>query len=201
MKVLFLEIVLGLGLFATGTTAYQVSRITGRLVVLETESGNIVIEMLPEIAPHHVQNFEELIAQGFYDGTLFHRIVAKSRTRRMAIQGGDPNTIHGDPETWGFGQPWQKTVPAEFSSTMKHVRGIVSMARKQIDEDSATSQFFICCEAEPQWDGQYSIFGQVVKGIEVVDAIAAGPTIRYTDRPVSPVRIRHARLVNSVEAK
>jgi peptidyl-prolyl cis-trans isomerase B (cyclophilin B) len=201
MKVLFLEIVLGLGLFATGTTAYQASRITGRLVVLETESGNIVIEMLPKTAPKHVQNFEELIAEGFYDGTLFHRIVAKSRTQRMAIQGGDPNTIHGDPETWGFGQPWQKTVPAEFSMTLKHVRGTVSMARKELDEDSATSQFFICREAEPQWDGKYSIFGTVVKGMEVVDAIAAAPVVERTERPVDPVRIKHARLVNRIEAK
>jgi cyclophilin family peptidyl-prolyl cis-trans isomerase len=199
MKVLFLEIVLGLGLFATGTTAYQVSRITGRLVVLETESGNIVIEMLTETAPKHVQNFEELIAEGFYDRTLFHRIVG---TRiRVAIQGGDPNTIHGDPETWGRGQPGQKTVPTEFSNTLKHVRGTVSMARKQFDEDSATSQFFICREAEPQWDGKYSIFGKLVKEMEVVDAIAAAPLIERTDRPIIPVGIKRARLVNSIEAK
>jgi peptidyl-prolyl cis-trans isomerase B (cyclophilin B) len=79
--------------------------------------------------------------------------------------------------------------------------GTVSMARKQFDEDSATSQFFICREAEPQRDGKYSIFGKVVKGMEVVDAIAAAPLIERTDRPIIPVRIKRARLVNSIEAK
>src|SRR2546425_288019 len=112
------------------------------VAVLETSYGRIVIEFLPDVAPKHVDNFKELTREGLYDGTRFHRIV-KDKNRIFAIQGGDPNTINGDPATWGQGQPGQKAVLAEFS-TMKHERGIVSAARKPKDINSATSQFFIC---------------------------------------------------------
>jgi len=192
----------GLVLLAISTllfqgTAFQHSSTTSReVMVLETDVGNIVIELLPETAPKHVKNFKGLVSQGFYDGTLFHRIV-RGHGQPVAIQGGDPNTIDGTPSTWGQGQPGQPTVPAEFSKTLKHVRGTVSMARRNDDEDSATSQFFICREAEPQWDGRWSIFGRVIEGMEVVDAIATGPTVPDTDRPVHPVRIKRARLGES----
>jgi peptidyl-prolyl cis-trans isomerase B (cyclophilin B) len=170
------------------------------VVILETDAGNIMIELLPDTAPKHVKNFKGLVSQGFYDGTLFHRVV-KVHGRPIAIQGGDPNTVDGDPRTWGQGQPGQPRVPAEFSTILKHVRGTVSMARANDDENSATSQFFICREAEPQWDGHWSIFGRVVDGMEVVDAIAVAPTLQDSDRPQYPVRIKRAHMAGRGEPK
>src|ERR1051325_494344 len=134
------------------------------VAVIDTNYGKIVIEFFPDVAPNHVENFKELARENFYDGTKFHRLV-KNQNRAVAIQGGDPNTISGDPSTWGQGQPGQKTVPAEFSRTRSHERGIVSAARKGNDVNSATSQFFICAAPNPSWDGQYSIFGRVTEGM------------------------------------
>jgi peptidyl-prolyl cis-trans isomerase B (cyclophilin B) len=156
------------------------------VAVLETAYGRIVIEFLPRDAPNHVTNFKELVQEGFYDGTRFHRLV-KQGTKYVAIQGGDPNTVKGDPSTWGQGQPGQKTVAAEFSKTLKHVRGTVSAARKSNDPNSAASQFFICAGPEPKWDGQYSIFGRVIEGLNVVDSILRAPMWPNTDKPIDPV--------------
>jgi peptidyl-prolyl cis-trans isomerase B (cyclophilin B) len=171
------------------------------VAVLETNYGRIVIEFLPQEAPKNVANFIELTRDGFYDGTKFHRIVGKSGAKLVAIQGGDPNTISGDPSTWGQGQPGQKTVPGEFSKSVKHVRGMVSMARKQNDVNSATSQFFICVGPEPQWDGQYSIFGRVIDGMNIVDSIAHGPVWPNTDKPMDPVTITKATIQKRVDLK
>src|SRR5215831_13398711 len=114
--------------------SFGCSRASDDVAVLETNYGRIVIEFLPQDAPKNVANFIELTRDGFYDGTRFHRIVGpKSGGKLVAIQGGDPNTISGDPSTWGQGQPGQKTVQGEFSKSVKHVRGIVSMARRQND--------------------------------------------------------------------
>lgn len=164
-----------------------------KVAVFETSYGRIVIELLPDDAPKFVSNFRDLIENGFYDGTKFHRIV-KDNAKLVAIQGGDPNTISGDPSTWGAGQQGQKTVPAEFSKTLRHVRATVSAARKPNDNDSATSQFFICASSEPQWDGKYSIFGRVIDGMNVVDTIARAPVFPNTDRPLDPVVIKRAYL-------
>jgi peptidyl-prolyl cis-trans isomerase B (cyclophilin B) len=106
------------------------------VVVIETNLGNIIIQFFPGDAPDHVNNFLSLSKTGFYDGTLFHRIIPG-----FMIQGGDPNTINGDPNTWGQGGPEGRTLNAEFNS-IEHNRGIVSMARSQ-DPNSAGSQFFI----------------------------------------------------------
>ena len=105
------------------------------VAIIETNLGDIVIEFLSNAAPNHVQNFIDLSRDGFYDGTLFHRIIPG-----FMIQGGDPNTISGDPNTWGQGGP-DETLDAEFNK-IKHNRGIVSMARSA-DPNSAGSQFFI----------------------------------------------------------
>ncbi|HEY6333611.1 MAG TPA: peptidylprolyl isomerase [Blastocatellia bacterium] len=178
------------------------------VAVLETSYGRIVIELYPDQAPKHVANFVELTEAGFYDGTKFHRIVGKA-PKLVAIQGGDPNTVSGDPSTWGQGQPGQKTVPAEFSNTLKHVRGVVSAARKS-DINSATSQFFICVAPEPQWDQQgqggqqdrrYSIFGHVVEGMNVVDTIAHAPEWPNSDRPLDPVVVTKAYITKRSELK
>ena len=171
---------------------------TDELAVIETNYGKFVIEFLPREAPKHVANFQELAREGFYDGTKFFRLVKKG-DQPVAIQGGDPNTINGDPTTWGQGQPGQRTVPAEFSKTLTHVRGTVSMARKPNDADSATSQFFICDTAYPQWDGQYTIFGRVIEGINVVDTIGRAPVYNNTDRPLDPVVVNRIYLIKRSE--
>jgi peptidyl-prolyl cis-trans isomerase B (cyclophilin B) len=164
------------------------------VAVIETSYGNIVIEFVPDAAPRHVENFKELVREHFYDGTKFHRLV-KNKDKPIAIQGGDPNTISGNPSSWGQGQPGQKTVPAEFSNRYSHARGAVSAARKGDDINSATSQFFICNSPNPSWDGQYSIFGRVIEGMNVVDSIALAPLVPGTDRPVDPVVVNKITLV------
>jgi len=170
------------------------------VAVLDTNYGKIVIEFLPGDAPRHVAHFKKLARDGSYDGTKFHRLV-RINTKLTAIQGGDPNTINGDPSTWGLGAPGQEKVAAEFSKTLKHERGIVSAARQGNDPDSATSQFFICTASNPAWDGQYSIFGKVIEGMNVADTIGRAPTINNSDRPLDPVVIKSVRIVKREEAK
>jgi peptidyl-prolyl cis-trans isomerase B (cyclophilin B) len=164
------------------------------VAVLETNYGKIVMEFYSKEAPKHVANFKQLTRENFYDGTKFHRLV-KDKTSMIAIQGGDPNSISGQPASWGTGQPGQKTVPAEFSKTLKHVRGVVSMARRGNDINSATSQFFICASDRPEWDGQYTIFGKVIEGMNVVDAIIRAPIVQGTERPVDPVVVNRVTIV------
>jgi peptidyl-prolyl cis-trans isomerase B (cyclophilin B) len=169
------------------------------VAVLETNYGRIVIEFLPKLAPKHIENFKSLASTGFYDGTRFHRIV-KDKGKPTAIQGGDPNTINGDPSIWGQGQRAQRTVKAEFS-TLKHERGIVSAARRSDDINSATSQFFICVGDQPGFDNQYSIFGRVIEGMNVVDTIARAPTEPKSERPTDPVVVNRAYVVKRVDLK
>ena len=139
------------------------------VINIETNLGNITIEFFPQDAPEHVKNFIILSTSGFYDGTLFHRIIPG-----FMIQAGDPNTIDGDPNTWGQGGPVDSdgldvTLDEEFN-TIKHNRGIVSMARSQ-DPNSAGSQFFIVTSDSVFLDRQYTVFGQVKEGMEVADKI------------------------------
>ena len=169
------------------------------VAVLETSYGRIVIEFLPNVAPKHVENFKELAREGFYDGTRFHRIVS-DRSRRVAIQGGDPNTINGAPATWGQGQRGQKTVPAEFSK-LKHERGLVSAARRPDDPNSATSQFFILAASHPPFDNQYSIFGRVIEGMNVVDSIVLAPLFPKSEMPADPVVLSRAYIAKRDEVK
>ena len=130
--------------------------------------GMIRVELFPNIAPKHVSNFDSLVGFGFYDTTAFHRVIPG-----FVIQGGDPNSRHGPKSTWGYGDPNQPTVDAEFS-TVKHVRGILSAARKA-DPNSATSQFFICVATAAHLDGNYSVHGRVLEGMDVVDLIVNAP--------------------------
>ena len=169
------------------------------VAVLETNYGRIVIEFLPRVAPKHVKNFKGLAETGFYDETKFHRIV-KDKNQPVAIQGGDPNTINGDPAIWGQGQRGQRLVSSEISN-LKHERGIVSAARRPDDINSATSQFFLCVAAYPGFDGQFSIFGRVIEGMNVVDSIALAPTEPKTDRPVDPVIVNRAYIIKRAELK
>ena len=131
------------------------------------ELGKIVLETFPDIAPKHAANFDSLVSCGFYNGTAFHRVIPG-----FMIQGGDPNTktFPNDRSTWGMGAKGQKTVPAEFSD-LSHKRGILSAARKGGDVNSATSQFFIMHRDAPHLDRQYSIYGQVLDGMDVHDQV------------------------------
>ncbi|KWT95140.1 peptidylprolyl isomerase [Candidatus Magnetominusculus xianensis] len=135
--------------------------------VIETTFGSINLKFYPEIAPNHVRNFIELAEKGFYNGTTFHRVIPG-----FMIQGGDPNTKDHDKMTHGMGGPGY-TVKAEFNNK-QHKRGILSMARAQ-HPDSAGSQFFICAADSPFLDGQYTVFGEVVTGMDVVDKIVSAP--------------------------
>ena len=126
---------------------------------MKLKSGNVLIKLRPDIAPKHVERISLLVKQGFYDGLLFHRVIPD-----FMAQGGDP-LGNG---TGGSGL----NIVAEFSSE-KHIRGTVSMARAQ-DPNSADSQFFICFKDAPWLDGQYTIWGQVVEGMEHIDNIKKG---------------------------
>ena len=136
-------------------------------VIVNTNLGNIQLELLSDIAPETVRNFIKLAKSGFYDGTLFHRVIPK-----FMIQGGDPNTKEADKSTWGTGGPGYN-IKAEFSPR-SHLRGIVSMARST-DPDSAGSQFFIVTSDSTFLDKQYTVFGEVTEGMEVADKIVNLP--------------------------
>ena len=146
--------------------------------VITTKFGDIQLEFYPEHAPKSVENFMELARKGFYDGLIFHRIVPK-----FVIQGGDPNTRNlTSRNTWGTGGPgWN--IKAEFNKN-KHSRGALSMARSQ-DPNSAGSQFFIVLKDSSFLDGQYTVFGRVTSGLEIVDKIE-GISTDSADAPVDP---------------
>jgi peptidyl-prolyl cis-trans isomerase B (cyclophilin B) len=155
------------------------------VAVLKTSEGEMVLEFWPEVAPKTVENFKKLAREGFYDGTLFHRIIAG-----YMIQGGDPLTKDPSKEyLWGQGGP-NHTVPAEFSNR-PHVRGVISMAREQ-SPDSARSQFFICLGTAKRLDGQYTAFGRVIKGLDVLDKIGRTPVSRGPDGQLSKPKVHVA---------
>jgi peptidyl-prolyl cis-trans isomerase B (cyclophilin B) len=140
-------------------------RNTGHYAIIDSDRGIIVIELYPAVAPKTVENFETLTKKGFYNGLTFHRVVPG-----FVVQGGDPK---GD----GSGGPGYD-VPAEISPAEKHLRGTVATARLgdsvNPDRKSSGSQFYICLEPQPGLDGQYTIFGGVVEGMDVVDKIRVG---------------------------
>jgi cyclophilin family peptidyl-prolyl cis-trans isomerase len=195
---------------------------------LQTGEGEILVVLLPDLAPHHVAAFLHLAATGFYEGTTFHRIVPG-----FVIQGGDPNSKDKDPRNDGQGAPTLAdvlTVPelsalgeagrvveakgfvwsggeqparlaAEFSRTAKHLRGTLSMARGR-DVDSAGSQFFICLAPTPQLDREYTIFGHAITGLDAADRIASGGTLpsisQHALTPVPIIRVDVLRGVGSL---
>jgi peptidyl-prolyl cis-trans isomerase B (cyclophilin B) len=151
-----------------------------QIVELHTTAGEIHIRLYPQIAPNHVKNFVDLAAEGFYEGTKFHRVIPG-----FMIQGGDPNTKTDDVTSWGLGGS-PKKLKAEFNA-VRHTRGIVSMARAS-DPDSASTQFFIMVAEARSLDLQYSVFGEVTKGMEVVDVIV-NASRNEMDRPNEPTTI------------
>jgi cyclophilin family peptidyl-prolyl cis-trans isomerase len=156
------------------------SQYQNKVAELHTTAGEIDIRFFPDVAPNHVKNFIDLAEKGFYNGTKFHRVI-----QGFMIQGGDPNTVSGAPSTWGTGGSG-KNVAAEFNS-ISHKRGIVSMARSS-DPNSASSQFFIVVADSTFLDRQYTVFGQVTKGMDVADKIVNAPKGEQ-DRPNNPTTI------------
>lgn len=160
--------------------ATNTSEVLRPVVTIEMDSGNkIVIELYPDIAPNTVRNFLSLARSGFYDGTIFHRVIPG-----FMIQGGDPEgTGRGGP---GYSIRGEFTANG-FRNELKHTRGVVSMARTQ-DYNSAGSQFFIMVADAPHLDGAYAAFGRVIEGMEEVDRIVSVPR-GAMDRPFDPPRI------------
>ena len=160
------------------------------VAVVTTGKGQFVLRFYADIAPKHVENFKKLATTGFYDGTRFHRTIPG-----FVIQGGDPLTKRiEDASRWGTGGPeWR--VPAEFNER-PHKRGILSMARSS-DPNSGGSQFFVCVADVPSLDRQYTVFGAIVSGMDVVDQIVKSPT---TDRNGS-VKPEEAVRMEKVEIK
>ena len=136
-------------------------------IVMETSKGKVVIELLPDLAPNHVNRIKELTRENFYDGVVFHRV----------IDGFMAQT--GDPTGTGMGGSEKPDLEAEFSN-MNHVRGTCSMARSQ-SPNSANSQFFICFDEAPWLNRQYSVWGQVIEGMDVVDQIKRGEPVNDPD--------------------
>ena len=190
-KIIF-TIIFSLILIGFGNYAFA-DLFSDPMIKIETNLGDITIEFFYKDAPEHVKNFLSLSRSGFYDGTLFHRVIPG-----FMIQGGDPNTINGNPSTWGQGGPDEKLV-AEFN-TIKHNRGIVSMARSA-DPNSAGSQFFIVHKDSNFLDGEYTVFGRIAteESFRTLDKIAA-VQIGTNDRPTDPeqVRIIKTLVVNAI---
>ena len=148
--------------------------VPGPKAIIKTKFGDIHLKLYPDVAPNHVGNFIKLAKSGFYDGTIFHRVIPG-----FMIQGGDPNTKNSlRKETYGQGGPKDEKgnpilLKAEFSD-IPHKRGIVSMARAN-EPDTAGSQFFIVVEPSPFLDGKYTAFGEVTKGLGIADRIVSLP--------------------------
>ena len=166
---------------------------SAEVAIINTTEGTMVAEFWPDAAPGTVANFKKLAEKGFYDGTAFHRVI-----KGFMIQGGDPLTKDPSAEgRWGTGGPGYQ-IKAEFNDR-SHKRGVLSMARSQ-DPDSAGSQFFICHGDPTFLDHQYTTFGQLIKGDDVLEKIATTPTVPG-DRPVTKQALVSVKIVaaDSVE--
>jgi peptidylprolyl isomerase len=160
-------------------TAHAAAQDPENTLVLELEDGPVTIELMPELAPNHVERIKTLAREGFYDGVAFHRVIPGFMAQT------------GDPTGTGAGGSDYPDLRAEFNEE-PHVRGIVSMARTP-DPNSANSQFFIMFDAAPSLDRQYTVFGRVVDGMEHVDNLEAG-TMRNNGAVADPDRIVRARI-------
>ncbi len=149
---------------------HQITSETRAIIAMTSNGevwGDVIVKFYSDVAPNHVRNFCTLASKQFYNGTTFHRVIPG-----FMIQGGDPNSKQADRSTHGTGGPGFH-VKAEFNNK-PHKRGVLSMARAQ-DPDSAGSQFFICVADSPFLDGQYTAFGEVVSGMDVVDRVVNVP--------------------------
>ncbi len=160
---------------------------SNEVAVIKTSEGDMVAEFWPDVAPKTVENFKKLARQGFYDGTAFHRII-----KGFMIQGGDPLTKDESKRaSWGTGDPGYK-IAAEFNEK-SHTRGVLSMARSN-DPNSAGSQFFICHGHPTFLDRQYTAFGKLIKGDEVLEKIATTKT-GPGDRPLKRINVESITIV------
>jgi peptidyl-prolyl cis-trans isomerase B (cyclophilin B) len=176
----------------------SVNASNNEVAVIKTSEGEMVVEFWHDAAPNTVENFKKLARSGFYDGTIFHRIVAN-----FMIQGGDP--LSKDPakeSRYGSGGPGYR-VKAEFNDH-PHEKGVLSMAREP-DPDSAGSQFFICLAAVPHLDHQYTTFGKLIKGEDVLDKIGATPVEQNgqgeRSKPTKRVTIESIKIVPADSVK
>jgi peptidyl-prolyl cis-trans isomerase B (cyclophilin B) len=171
---------------------------SNEVAVIKTSEGEMVVQFWTDAAPNTIENFKKLARAGFYDGTIFHRIV-----KGFMIQGGDPNSK--DPakeESYGQGDPGYK-IKAEFNHH-SHNRGVISMARGP-DPDSAGSQFFICLAPVPRLDGQYTTFGKLIKGEDVLEKIGNTPVTKNNmgemSKPTKRVVIESIRIAPADSVK
>lgn len=163
------------------------------VAVIKTSEGEMVAEFWPDVAPKTVENFKKLAKSGFYDGTAFHRVI-----KGFMIQGGDPLTKDETKQSrWGTGDPGYK-IDAEFNKK-SHERGVLSMARSQ-DPNSAGSQFFICHANVSRLDGQYTTFGKLIKGDDVLEKIATTKT-QPGDRPEKRMNVESIKIVPADSVK
>jgi peptidyl-prolyl cis-trans isomerase B (cyclophilin B) len=171
---------------------------SNEIAVIKTSEGDMVVQFWNDAAPNTIENFKKLARSGFYDGTIFHRIV-----KGFMIQGGDPNSKDaGKESSYGEGGPGYK-IKAEFNDH-SHERGIISMARSS-DPDSAGSQFFICLAPVPRLDHEYTTFGKLIKGDDVLEKIGDTPATRNStgemSKPTKRVVIESIKIVpaNSIQ--
>ena len=198
MKTIFLTLLSSL--VALGSLIAQDSPAANKeeVAVIKTNAGEMVVQFWTDAAPETIANFKKLAKSGFYNGTIFHRIV-----KNFMIQGGDPNSKDpGKEGSYGEGGPGYK-IKAEFNDR-SHERGVISMARSS-DPDSAGSQFFICLAGVPRLDHQYTTFGKLIKGDDVLEKIGGTPVTRSStgenSKPTKRVVIESIKIVPASSVK
>lgn len=145
------------------------------IMVLKTNKGVVKIELLPKLAPQHVKRIISLVEEGAYNGVVFHRVIENFMAQTGDVRYGNKNSSTYDIKSVGTGGSEHEDLPAEFSSE-PHKRGVVSMARSS-NPNSANSQFFICFTDAPWLDGEYSVWGRVIEGMENIDNIKLGEPV------------------------
>src|SRR5881227_40899 len=199
LSVLAVALLLSSALFAAEENQENPTmNVSNEVAIIKTSEGNMVVQFWNDTAPNTIENFKKLARQGFYDGTIFHRIV-----KGFMIQGGDPNSKDPAKEsTYGAGDPGYR-IKAEFNNH-SHDRGVISMARGP-DPDSAGSQFFICLAPVRRLDGQYTTFGKLIRGVDVLEKIGDTPVERNAQgemsKPTKRMVIESVKIVpaNSVK--
>ena len=152
-------------------------------IIMETTKGQVIIQLLPDLAPGHVARIKELCAEGAYDGVVFHRVIDDFMAQTGDVQYGKTGGKDFNPARAGMGGSSKPDLKAEFSN-MSHVRGTCSMARSQMP-NSANSQFFICFDDAPFLNKQYTVWGKVIEGMENVDQIKRGEPVINPDKMVT----------------